>query len=97
MTKWDWFQVLTGAASVGGVVMTAGALLAGWLWTKSTNRLISQGDQHTQALVAAGDQHTQALVAAGDQHTQTILGRMNELAEERHRALLDKLPGEEAP
>jgi hypothetical protein len=81
MTWWAWFHAWSntnsGAVSILGVWITAAALLSGWIWTRSTTKLITAGEARTQALVRemhAGTQDTLKHMDASTQDTLRQIG-----------------------
>ena len=106
-TALAWFGVLTGAASVGGLIL---GFITGWQ-NRATTQLITDGHAATQLTlkdVHAATQETLKAMHTATQDTlctlgegQTALGqildRMDRAAEQRYRDLKDRLGGEEAP
>jgi uncharacterized protein HemX len=98
MTWWAWFQAWSntngGAVSILGVWITAAALLSGWVWARSTNKLIAQGRDTTQTLIKTvhtETQETMRQLGAGQKSLGDILDRMDRAAETRYRDLKDHL------
>ncbi len=91
MRAWEWIQAWAntngGAASILGLWVTFAALVAGWLSSRSTNRLIHTSTADTRTLLERMDERHSALLQRMDERT----GRMNELAEERHREVIQAI------
>ena len=91
MRIWDWIQAWAntngGAACILGLWVTFAALVAGWLWSRSTNHLIHTSAADTRTLLARMDERHSALLQRMDERTE----RMNELAEERHREVIQAI------
>jgi hypothetical protein len=93
----DFFNTAAGTASIIGGIVTLGAVLHAWITSRSTRAL--QADIHTALQVSLTD------MRKGFTESQERLGhilermdarteRMNQLAEERHREVLQRLPEE---
>lgn len=74
---WEWFNTAAGAASLGGLILAAILGAVSWRISRATDRLISQGDAHTQAILAEMDAR----------HT-ALLERMDQRADDRHREVV---------
>jgi hypothetical protein len=97
-----WFGVLSGAASVGGLVLG----LITWWQNRATTQLIAGGHAATQLTlkdVHAATQETlkamhtasQDTMAQMDAGLKQVLDRMDARAEARYRDLRGRLDGEE--
>jgi hypothetical protein len=84
MTWWTWFHAWantnSGAVSILGMWITAAALLAGWIWARSTNKLIAEGRDSTQTLLKEIHVATQTTLGQLGQ----VLDRMDQAAEARY-------------
>jgi hypothetical protein len=85
--SWDWFNTTAGAASLMGFILAVILGLVSWRISRATDRLIAQSHRETQALMAQGDARTHEILARMDERTT----RMNELAEERHREVVEAI------
>jgi hypothetical protein len=104
-TALAWFAVLSGAASVGGLVLG----LITWRQNRATTQLIRDGHTATQLTLKdvhattqdtlttmhATTQETLRALGEGQQRLGDILDRMDRAAEQRYRDLKDRLEGEE--
>lgn len=96
-TALAWFAVLSGAASVAGLVMA----VVGTRQQKSLQADVHGAMQTTLGDLGKGFQQT--IEAMDRRHQDTfgrlgdILERMDRAAEARYRDLKDRLDGEEAP
>src|SRR5207244_164512 len=92
-----WFAVLSGAASVGGLVLG----LITWRQNRATTNLIADGHAATQLTLKDVHATTQDTLKTMHTATQTTLGqlgqvldRMDRAAEARYRDLKDRRDGE---
>jgi hypothetical protein len=85
MSWWEWFfNTALGAASLMSLILGGILGVVSWRISRSTDKLITQNHTETRTLIAEGDARTQDILARMDERT----ARMNELAEERHREVI---------
>lgn len=85
MSWWAWFfNTTAGAASLMSLILGGILGLVSWKISRATDKLITQSHTDTRTLIAQGDARTQDILARMDDRTT----RMNELAEERHREVI---------
>jgi hypothetical protein len=88
MSWWEWFSnTAAGAASLMSLILGGILGVVSWRISRSTDKLITQSHTETRTLIAEGDARTQDILARMDERT----GRMNELAEERHREVIQAI------
>ena len=68
-------------------ILFSAALVAGWPWSRGTNHLIHPSAADTRTLLERMDERHSALLQRMDERTE----RMNELAEERHREVIQAI------
>jgi hypothetical protein len=95
---------LTIGLALFGLIIAAGGILFHWIMSRSTNKLIANGEERTNKLIGNGQElmktmhtETQQTLAAINQ-TQAnmgqILERMDQRADERYRDLRGRIDGE---
>jgi hypothetical protein len=85
MSWWEWFfNTAAGAASLMSLILGGILGVVSWCISRSTGKLITHGRDSTQALIKAVHADTQRTLAQMDERTT----RMNELADERHREVI---------
>jgi hypothetical protein len=108
MTKRDWFEVLAGAASIGGLIVAVVLGAITWWQNHRTTQLITDGHAATQLTLKdvhattqdtlkamhTATQDTMRTLGEGQQSLGAILDRMDQAAEARYRDLKDHLDGE---
>jgi hypothetical protein len=88
MSWWEWFfNTTAGAASLISLILGGILGVVSWRISRSTDKLITQSYTETRTLIAEGDARTQDILARMDERT----ARMNELAEERHREVIQAI------
>jgi hypothetical protein len=85
-TALAWFGVLTGAASVAGLIVAVVG-----------NRTVQSMHRETQGTLARMDATTKDTLAQMDAGLKQVLDRMDARAEARYRDLTDRLGDEEGP
>jgi hypothetical protein len=98
MTKRDWFEVLAGAASIGGLIVAVVLGAITWWQNHRTTQLITDGHAATQLTLKDVHATTQDTLKAMHTATQDTLGqlgqvldRMDRAAEARAQDLKDRL------
>jgi hypothetical protein len=108
MTKGDWFQVLAGAASIGGLIVAVVLGAITWWQNRVTTRLLADGHAATQMTLKdvhattqetlktmhSATQDTVRTLGEGQQSLGAILERLDQAAEARYRDLKDRLDGD---
>ena len=88
MSWWEWFfNTSAGAASLMSLILGGILGVVSWRISRSTDKLIAHGRDSTQALIKEVHADTQRTLAQMDERTT----RMNELAEERHREVIQAI------
>ena len=80
----EWFNTAAGGASLMGLILAGILGMVSWQISRATDKLITHGRDSTQALIKEVHADTQRTLAQMDDRTT----RMNELAEERHREVI---------
>jgi hypothetical protein len=88
MSWWEWFfNTAAGAASLMSLILGGILGVVSWRISRSTDKLITHGRDSTHALIKEMHADTQRTLAQMDERTT----RMNELAEERHREVIQAI------
>jgi hypothetical protein len=80
MAGWEWLNTAAGAASLLGLWVTIAAFVTGWVWTRSTTKLVREVHGETQRTLDAMDARW-----------AQAFERMDQRADERHREVIQAI------